>query len=311
MMTANNQELITDFLDMMASERGASPHTLSSYKRDLLNFEAYCQRDLTQVVREDILGFIDYLNKKSAEPTSIARQLSALRQFYNFLISEDLKSESPLALIRTPKQNRPLPKTMNVQDVLHLIEMVAHSEKIEHIRFYAMLELVYGSGLRVSELCGLPMGSLTYTMNKKDMESFLIIKGKGGKERIVPMNPPTIKAMMAYLNVRPAFLKRAGVKGDPWVFPSHGVTGHLTRQGFSLALKKVAEEGGLNIKKISPHVLRHAFATHMLKGGADLMVIQKLLGHADISTTQIYTHVEDDEIQSLIKGHHPLAKRVQ
>jgi tyrosine recombinase XerD subunit len=237
------------------------------------------------------------------KPATAARRLSALRQFFRFLAQEGIRSDDPAALLDAPKRARPLPKILSEEEVDRLLEASRklRDDPAESARLNCLLELLYATGLRVSELVGLrwpPFG---------DDARFLVIRGKGGKERLVPLSEPARKAVEAYAGWRSEFLAPKQV--SPWLFPSRGDSGHLTRQRFGQLLKDLAVAAGLSPSKVSPHVLRHAFASHLLARGADLRAVQKMLGHADISTTQIYTHVLEARKQALVREHHPLAKR--
>ena len=299
---------IEAFLEMIVAERGASSNTIEAYRRDLTSFATYIQvadssATVTKVTPEQINQYMMSLSKLGRKPSTLSRHLSALRQFYQFLVSENWASENPTATIDPPRPQRSLPKILGEKEVLTLLECARTQNTPEGLRLYAMLETLYATGLRVSELISLPF--MAIHPNK----SFLHIKGKGGKERLVPLSEPALAAINTYLNVRPLFLKRAGPVGEKWLFPSKNNEGHITRQRFGQMLKDLALSSGLAPQKLSPHVVRHAFATHLLAHGADLLAIQKLLGHADLSTTQIYTHVVTDHLKNLVTDHHPLSSR--
>ena len=301
-------QFLDAFLDALAAQRGCSQNTLNAYAQDLKDFNQFLNDSLLNASIINIENYILDLQKRHFEATTCARRLSALRQFFGFLMEEGYRTDNPTALIHTPRQQKPLPKIMNEEDVLLLIDGAQKGTKPEHVRFYTMLEILYGAGLRVTELVSLPVRACLFNAQQKTLEPYLMVRGKGGKERMVPLSPYAIEAIQRYLEVRPFFLKKSGLGGAPWLFPSHSKQGYLTRQGFALALKQMALECGILPQSISPHVLRHAFATHMLTRGADLLVLQKLLGHSDISTTQIYTHVQPKHIKTLIEQHHPLEK---
>jgi integrase/recombinase XerD len=227
--------------------------------------------------------------------------LSALRQYFRFLVAEGRRSDDPSAALDAPKRGRPLPKVLSEAEVAAMIDGVARQDKAAGLRLHALLELLYATGLRVSELVGLPLAAAM-----RD-QPYLVVRGKGAKERLVPLNPPAKAAVAAYLAVRAKFLPRS-IKASPWLFPSSGATGHLTRQRFGQLLKAAAIASGIAPERVSPHVLRHAFATHLLDHGADLRALQKMLGHADIATTQIYTHVATGRLAELVGRAHPLAQ---
>lgn len=300
--------LVDQFLDMLSAERGASFNTQAAYRRDLKDFAAFLgQTPLDQAVSSEIMAYIENLSGRGFEKTTVARKISALKQFYGFLVSESILEKNPASRLTVGKPKRPMPKVLSETDVQTLLDGLSTTKTPEDIRLLALLEVLYASGLRVSELVSLPLRALVMNTQNKNIEPMVMVRGKGGKERLVPLNPSAIEALVNYLTIRPTFLKLCPVKGAAWVFPSNSQAGHLTRQGFAMLLKQKAVNLGFPPHKISPHVLRHAFATHLLHNGADLMVIQKLLGHADISTTQIYTHVEPQHLKELI-NHHPLVR---
>ena len=288
------------FLEMLMAERGASKNTIDSYQRDLLDFFTFTKKpNPAHISESEVETFLQDLNKRGFAATTQARKLSALRQFFKFLLLEEYISTDPTHIIDSPKQAKPLPKTLSVEDVLKLLDTVYNDVKSpEKLRLAALLELLYATGMRVSELVSLPLAAV----NRDD---FMIIKGKGNKERMVPLSKPAQKAVKNYLEHRAAFLK-TNTK-SAFLFPSSGKQGHLTRQRFGQILKELARDAGLNADKISPHVIRHAFATHLLEYGADLRSVQQMLGHADISTTQIYTHVLEGKLKDLVHTHHPLS----
>jgi integrase/recombinase XerD len=234
-------------------------------------------------------------------PRTAARRLSALLQFFKFLLVEGMRADDPTSVIDAPRQGRPLPKILSEGEVTALIETARANESPEGIRLAAMLELLYASGLRVSELVALPLGTVARG------ERAIIVRGKGDKERMVPLGEQALRAVRDYLAVRPSFLAKGQV--SRWLFPSRAASGHLTRMRCGQLLKDLAVKAGVDPGKLSPHVLRHAFATHLLGHGADLRSVQQMLGHADISTTQIYTHVDVERLTTLVTTHHPLAKK--
>ncbi|MBM3633382.1 MAG: site-specific tyrosine recombinase XerD [Alphaproteobacteria bacterium] len=295
------------FLEMLVAERGAANNTVDAYRRDIKNFVAFLNDSTSPDVRFDqvtsnqVNHYIMHLSQQGLKSTTLSRHLSCLRQLYQFLVSENWSAHNPTATIDTPRPQRNLPKILSEEEVMQLLEIASAQTDPEGCRLYAMLETLYASGLRVSELISLPFTAI------HPSKAFLLIKGKGGKERLVPLSDPALKALQTYLTVRPSFLLRSGHKGQKWLFPSNSKEGHLTRQRFGQLLKELAKATGLDPDKLSPHVIRHAFATHLLANGADLLAIQKLLGHADLSTTQIYTHVVTDHLKNLVNDHHPLS----
>ena len=310
----NNSLLIDSFLEMMSAERGASANTLSAYDRDLADFAGFIAKGGGTLIKTDtatIRSWLSTLQRNGFSASSQARKLSAVRQLYRFAFSEGLRQDDPSGPVDSPKTIRPLPKVMSEADVDQLLlcaeEEIARAntptKKMAAARLHALLELLYATGLRVSELVSLP-----HTATKKDTR-FLLVTGKGNKERLVPLGAKAMQAVAIY-DQASAELKRVKNKDQdsPWLFPSSGQQGHLTRQHFARDLKILAQKAGLQETKISPHVLRHAFASHLLQNGADLRAVQQLLGHADISTTQIYTHVLEDRLRELVETAHPLAQ---
>ncbi len=301
MPATNDLSLVESFLEMMAAERGAAANTTESYERDLMEIAAYLKKRASSFTTADkslLESYIASLSKGNFSPRTIARRISSLRQFYHFLYSENIRKDDPATKLDTPKQPRSIPKSMSENDITALIA-AAHKE--ENKRLIAMLELLYASGLRVSELVTLPFSAIKKTGNQA--HPFLMVRGKGNKERIVPLHDSAVDALQEYVKIRK--------KDSEWLFPSGAKEGHITRQRFGQMLKELAIKAGLDPEKISPHTLRHSFASHLLAGGADLRVIQELLGHADISTTQIYTHVEQDKLTKLVTAHHPLSRKKQ
>ncbi len=301
---AQNARLIERFLEMMAAERGASANTLAAYRRDL---EAYAAEagDIKAAGPDDIRAHLESLSAQGLARSSAARKLSAIRQFHRFLHGDGLSPDNPATAIDSPRAARPLPKMIAEQDVMALIAAararIARSKGkalLKAWRMLCMLELLYATGLRVSELVGLTVQAATAETQ------FILVKGKGGRERLVPVSDTARGVLTDYL----ALL--AEDKALPkFLFPSSGATGHLTRQHFALDLKATAREAGLDAARVSPHVLRHGFASHLLEGGADLRAVQQMLGHSDISTTQIYTHVQAERLKEVVETHHPLAKK--
>jgi integrase/recombinase XerD len=297
---------------MLAAERGAARNTLEAYERDLKAYAAFLAPRKTapeDAGVEDIRAFLGRLARAGMAPRTAARRLSALRQFYRFLLTEGLRADDPSAGVDSPRQGRPLPKILSEAEVGSLLDAAHAGNGPEALRLAALVELLYASGLRVSELVGLRLAAA-----QRD-QRLLIVQGKGGKERMVPLSPAARRALAAYLEVRDHFLATRG-KGakavkvaSPWLFPSRAAEGHITRHRVAQLLKELAVQAGLAATKVSPHVLRHAFASHLLDHGADLRSLQKMLGHADISTTQIYTHVLSERLKSLVQERHPLARR--
>jgi len=297
------------FLDMLAAERGASINTLDAYRRDLTDFAADLTAAGTRISaakNNDIRAHLGRLAKRGLAAASMARRLSAVRQFYRFLYSEGHRPDDPAAAIEGPKRGRSLPKVLSIKQVDDLLAQArdgmqaeAVTERLRAARLNCLLEVLYATGLRVSELVTLPESAA-----RRD-QRMIMVRGKGGRERMVPLNESAKRAMSDYLALR------AKVKADKskWLFPSFGESGHLSRQHFARELKALAAAAGLKTSQVSPHVLRHAFASHLLQNGADLRVVQTLLGHSDISTTQIYTHVLEERLKSLVRDLHPLAEK--
>jgi integrase/recombinase XerD len=297
--------LLEAFLEMLSAERGAAVHTLDAYRRDLLDFAGHLRKKGRTFANGSAADIRDYLASLSAEglkPSTQARRLSALRQLHRFLLDEDIRADDPTSAIESPKRGRPLPKVVTEAQTQGLIDAAAALEGPEAVRLLCLVELLYASGLRVSELVTLP---LTAASGERKM---LLVKGKGGKERLVPLGAPAREAIKAYMQVRPRFLPQSE-RAQRFLFPSRGVEGHLTRRRVAQLLKDLAIKAGIDPRKLSPHVLRHAFASHLVAHGADLRSVQQLLGHADIATTQIYTHVQDERLKRLVSEKHPLAVR--
>jgi len=309
-----SRALIELFLDMIASERGASRNTLEAYRRDLEDYASFLSAkrvDAGAAATDDIRAYLAELDRRGFAATSVARRLSAIRQLHRFLYGEGKRGDDPAAVLEGPRRGRPLPKVFSVKEVTRLIT-AAHgavgapqasaAERLRAARLACLLEVLYATGLRVSELIALPAGAA-----RADAET-LTVRGKGNKERLVPLGGAARRAMRAYLDLRAAAAKgkRSAAEGR-WLFPSFGESGHVTRQHVGRELKALAAAIGIDPRKMSPHVLRHAFASHLLQNGADLRVVQQLLGHADVSTTQIYTHVLDERLKSLVRDLHPLA----
>jgi integrase/recombinase XerD len=309
-----DDRLIELFLDMLAAERGATENTLAAYRRDLDDFAGHLaskHRTVASASTDDIRGYLQALSKRSFAATSVARRLSAIRQLYRFLYAEGQRGDDPAAIIEGPKRGRALPKVLGIKEVDRLLAAARAAiaaaqrpgERLRAARLNALLELVYATGLRVSELVSLPASAAERNTR------MLVVRGKGGKERLVPLNDAAKTAMAEY---RALLAGRGGDAPKPvpskWLFPSFGDSGHLTRQHFARELKALAASAKLRAEQVSPHVLRHAFASHLLHNGADLRIVQTLLGHADISTTQIYTHVLEERLKSMVRDLHPLGE---
>ena len=298
---------IEAFLEMMAVERDASPHTLSAYARDLADAEhGVGPGGLMAADETAVEAWYVELATRGLSAATAARRRSAVRQFYRFALGEGWRADDPSRRLDAPKQGRRLPKVLTRRVVEALLEAVARRDKASAVRTLALIELTYASGLRVSELLALRIEAV-----RRD-PAWLTIRGKGGKERLAPLNDAARAAVRAWLEVREAARKPlpsgALPPDSPWLFPSRGASGRLTPRRFAQILDQAAVDAGIDPARVSPHVLRHAFATHLLEGGADLRVVQTLLGHADIATTQIYTHVATDRLSQVVHRHHPLAQ---
>ena len=291
---------VETFLEMMAAERGAAKHTLDAYRRDLDDFAGFFKADVSAADAPALRRYLEQMKKAELAPRTAARRLSCLRQFYKFLYAEALRADDPTGALDSPRLGRPLPKYLSEDDVERLLAAARALEGIAGVRAAALLELLYAAGLRVSELVSLPLAAVR---GKQAM----IVRGKGNKERMIPIGEAARAAVAAYLDVRDAFIPPPA-KSSPRLFPARGRAGHMTRAGFSALLKNIAVAAGISPSKVSPHVLRHSFATHLLAHGADLRSLQQMLGHADISTTQIYTHVLGERLKKLVQSSHPLAK---
>ncbi|MBZ9769729.1 site-specific tyrosine recombinase XerD [Mesorhizobium sp. CA6] len=302
----NSAARIEAFLEMMSAERGAAENTLSSYRRDLEDASEAIKGGLAGAGSADIRAYLDDIAARGFAPTSQARKLSAIRQFFKFLYAEGLRGDDPTGTLDSPRKGRPLPKTMSEAETGRLLDRAAQEagesgpdgDRLAALRLHALVEVLYATGLRVSELVGLPV-----TVALRD-DRFFMVHGKGDKERMVPLSTKARAAMRAWLAAR---AERPAFAESPFLFPASSDSGHLSRQVFARDLKGLAARSGIASAKISPHVLRHAFASHLLQNGADLRAVQQLLGHADISTTQIYTHVLEERLVRLVNDHHPLA----
>jgi integrase/recombinase XerD len=301
--------LLEAFLEMMSAERGAAPNTLASYRRDLEDYGRFLGRrggGFATANVEAVRAYLDDLDTRGFAARSAARRLSALRQMHRFLVSEGVREDDPTGIVEGPRQPARLPTVLSEEEVTRLLDRArdeapggdSDAAHLRALRLHALVELLYATGLRVSELVALKAAAM-----HKEVR-YLTVRGKGGHERIVPL---TDKARTAVRTYRVA-AEEAGLGKSPWLFPSFGDSGHLTRQAFARDLKDLAARAGISAAKVSPHVMRHAFASHLLQNGADLRVVQQLLGHADISTTQIYTHVLEERLKALVSAHHPLAR---
>jgi len=299
---------VNAFLDMLSAERGASLNTIEAYRRDLEGYAAFLtseQKSIEHADRSAIGAYLAHLTESGLKASSASRKLSAIRQFHKFLYAEGLRADDPTAALRAPKRAPALPKVLSVAEVDRLLTVAAEgieaedrpfAERLAAARLSALLELLYATGLRVSELVSLPASAAR-------QRDYLIVTGKGRKERLVPLTEKAKAAMAAYLALR----QQAGLSTVRYLFPADSASGYLPRQVFARDLKRAAASAGIAAARISPHVLRHAFASHLLQNGADLRVLQTLLGHADIATTQIYTHVLDERARAMVRDLHPLA----
>lgn len=293
------------FLEMMAAERAAARNTLTAYGKDLADAAGFLSgmgRDFGSASAEDIEAYFSDLGARGLSPATAARRRASVRQFYRFVLGEGWRNDDPSRRVEAPRKGRPLPKVLSREEVDRLIAAAGARDGGEGVRLACMVELIYASGLRISELTALPLAALA-----RD-PAYLIVTGKGGKDRLAPLNAQARAAVKAWLEVRKDFLPK-GDKANPWLFPSRGKAGRLTPRRFAQLLDEAAADAGIDPARVSPHVLRHAFATHLLEGGADLRVVQKLLGHADIATTQIYTHVASDRLTEVVATKHPLGRK--
>ena len=292
---------IEAFLEMMAVERDASPHTLSAYARDLADADGGVDGGLMSANETAVEGWYAGLAMRGLSPATQSRRRAALRQFYRFALGEGWRPDDPSRRLDAPKQGRPLPNTLTREEVEALLKASAAREGAAGVRLVALVELAYASGLRVSELLALKVEAV-----RRD-PAWLIVRGKGGKERLTPLNASAREAVKVWLEVRDA-ARKPDMPDSPWLFPSPVGRNALTPRRFAQLLDQAAVDAGIDPSRVSPHVLRHAFATHLLEGGADLRVVQTLLGHADIATTQIYTHVATDRLSRMVQEKHPLAR---
>ncbi len=299
------------FLEMIAAERGSAKNTIEAYTRDLRDYFEFLSTkkiDILAASSQDIRVWLDDLGARGLTTASAARRLSCVRQFHRFLYSENHRSDDPTAVIEGPKRGRPLPKILSVDEVDRLMKTAAEGiddetrpiiNRVRAARMHCLLEVLYGTGLRVSELVALPMRAA------HARDPLLVIKGKGGRERLVPLSDAARASIQKWREL--LVFRFPAIANAPWLFPSESESGHLTRQAFARDLKDIAVATGISPSRVSPHVLRHAFASHLLQNGADLRIVQELLGHADVSTTQIYTHILDERMKSMVRDLHPLS----
>ena len=310
---SSDARLINLFLDMLAAEQGAGANTVDAYRRDLEDLSAFIGGKglgFAGVETQALRDYLEDLDERGFKSTSVARRLSALRHLFRFLLNERIRTDDPAAILSGPKRGRSLPKVLSIADVdrmLTVAKTLAETEapalqRMRAARLYCLLEVLYATGLRVSELVSLPVSAA-----RRDAR-MIVVRGKGNKERLVPLNQSSKDAMTTYLAALDARRSEnaKNAAATKWLFPSSGDSGHLTRQHFARDLKDLALAAGLQPRLVSPHVLRHAFASHLLHNGADLRIVQTLLGHTDISTTQIYTHVVEERLKSLVRDLHPL-----
>ncbi len=310
-------KLINLFLDMLAAEQGAGDNTLDAYRRDLSDFSEFLAPTGQGFAGVETQGLRDYLadlDGRGFKSSSVARRLSAMRHLFRFLLNERIRSDDPAAILSGPKRGQALPKVLSISEVDRLLARAnvltgapdaSALQRLRAMRLYCLLEVLYATGLRVSELVALPRSAA-----RRDAR-MIVVRGKGNKERLVPLNEASRQAMADYLAAIEALKseKKKTAATSKWLFPSFGESGHLTRQHFARDLKELAASAGMAPRLVSPHVLRHAFASHLLHNGADLRIVQTLLGHTDISTTQIYTHVVEERLKSLVRDLHPLAEK--
>jgi integrase/recombinase XerD len=313
----SDARLIHLFLDMLAAEQGAGVNTLDAYRRDLTDFCEFLGaggRSFASAETQALRDYLADLDARGFKSSSVARRLSAMRHLFRFLLNERIRSDDPAAILSGPKRGRGLPKVLSISDVDRLlvhakaqaeVPEASGPQRLRAMRLYCLLEVLYATGLRVSELVALPLSA-----SRRDA-SMMVVRGKGNKERLVPLNQASRQAMADYLAAIEALKaeRKKNAAVSKWLFPSFGESGHLTRQHFARDLKELAASAGLAPRLVSPHVLRHAFASHLLHNGADLRIVQTLLGHTDISTTQIYTHVVEERLKSLVRDLHPLAEK--
>src|ERR1700745_1658734 len=309
--------LVNLFLDMLAAEQGAGANTLDAYRRDLIDLSEFLAsngQDFIGAETEALRNYLSDLDTRGFKSSSVARRLSAMRHLFRFLLNERIRGDDPAAILSGPKRGRGLPKVLSISDVDRMLTRAkelteaadaSSSQRLRAMRLYCLLEVLYATGLRVSELVSLPRSAA------RNDARMIVVRGKGNKERLVPLHDASRQAMAGYLAATAA--AKAGKQNhaaiSKWLFPSFGESGHLTRQHFARDLKELAAASGLAPRLVSPHVLRHAFASHLLHNGADLRIVQTLLGHTDISTTQIYTHVVEERLKAMVRDLHPLSEK--
>lgn len=301
----DDRSRIDAFLEMMSAERGASPNTLDAYGRDLLDASEFCGLRLVTASSADLSNWLADLAARGMAPSTQARKLSAVRRFFRFLFQEGDRKDDPTARLDGPSPEREVPDVLSREEVARLIAACEPDKRLK-----CLVELLYGAGLRASELVTLRMGNLPRRKAGQWMSADIIIRGKGGKDRLCPLGRAALIALAEWLDVREESLPDNPLlrsKAEGYVFPSRGKEGHLTRRRLGQMLEDLATKAGIRSERVYPHALRHAYATHLLQGGADLRVVQTLLGHADIATTQIYTHVLTDELAELLETAHPMA----
>ncbi len=307
-------QFLEQFLEMMLAERGIATNSLISYKRDLLDLQHFInKKNLSELTikNENISDFIQQLSKNNISPRSINRKLSTIKIYYNFLISESYIKHNPVHNTIFPKFHPKLPNILSISEIKTILQYCKNDLSLEGIRTNAIINLLYASGIRVSELVSLPLINIARGDNLQFIRKSFFIKGKGKKERIVIIHDKAKNALENYLKIRKYFLNTNNSKSDKYLFCSkYSSFGHITRQNLAISLKKIAKKAGVNNNDISPHILRHSFASHLLQEGADLRTIQELLGHVDISTTQIYTHLDSKYLKQTIDNYHPLNKRI-
>ncbi len=303
---------VEQYLEMMQAERALARNSRISYLRDLKDFDQFIHKNVLAelaINNQNIGQFITYLAEADIAPRSINRKISTIKSYYEFLISENHLKLNPALSVDLPKYSSKLPEILSISDIKTLFEYCSSDKSIEGIRFKAMLYLLYASGMRVSELVSLKLNDILINQVAGEVNKVFSIKGKGNKERMIVINQAAIDSLTYYLDVRKDFIILNNTNAKLYLFPSSAKQGYMTRQNFAILLKNAAMNAGLDPKQISPHTLRHSFASHLLEGGADLRVIQELLGHADISTTQIYTHVQTGHLRKTIEKFHPLSNK--
>lgn len=300
---------IEQFLEMMMAERGLSKNSLISYKRDLLDLQLFLSKKKIEELKAqtpDLRAFIRDLAEGDLCARSINRKISTIKNYYEFLISENHTDYNPTLMLDLPKYQTTLPASLSIEEIKILLQHTEADKSPEGIRIRAMIYLLYASGLRVSELVSIKLAEILINHEIGEIKKVFTILGKGNKERAIVINQQTIDSLLDYLKVRDHFLNSKNAKAKLYLFPSSSNLGHMTRQNFALLLKQAAIKSSIDPENISPHILRHSFASHLLEGGADLRVIQELLGHADISTTQLYTHIQTKHLKKTLDEHHPL-----